>query len=44
MRLDGGLERERVLRLRKYEGNLPIHPFASRYERKEKEKNVVGTE
>jgi hypothetical protein len=37
-RLDGGLEIMHVLRLRMYEGNLPIHPSA----RMKKERKGVG--
>jgi hypothetical protein len=35
-RLDGGRERERVLRLRNYEGNLPIRPSAGMKARRRK--------
>lgn len=38
-RLDGGLERGRVLRLGNYEGNLPIHPSAGMKERRRKKKS-----
>ena|SRR6266436_5203073 len=37
-RLEGGLERERVLRLRNCEGNLPIHPSAGMEEKRKKER------